>query len=122
MAVWLLKEETMSKGVSSICRIVLATAAFASLARIRCPVPLANNLSACVSSSVSSRCIGGHAMIADHRRHSFDAEIPLIKLLVLAGQLPALGHRRMLAQRRAAVAGAGRVALDQRRRERQECA
>ena len=32
MAVWLLKEETMPKAVSSICRIFLATAAFASLA------------------------------------------------------------------------------------------
>jgi len=60
-------------------------------------------------------------MIADHRWHSFDAEIPRIKLLILAGQLSALGHRRMLAQRRAAIPGAGRVALDQRRREREDC-
>ena len=60
-------------------------------------------------------------MIANHRWHSFDAEIPRIKLLVLAGQLPALGHRRMHAQRRAAIPGAGRVALDQRRREREDC-
>jgi hypothetical protein len=59
-------------------------------------------------------------MIADHRWHSFDAEIPRIKLLVLAGQLPALGHRSMLAQRRAAVPGAGRVALDQRHPD-EEC-
>jgi hypothetical protein len=63
------------------------------------------------------RSLDRHAMIADHRRHSFDAEIPRIKLLVLAGQLPALGHRRMHAQWHAAVPGAGRVALDQRRRE-----
>ena len=62
------------------------------------------------------RSLDRHAMIADYRRHSFDAEIPRIKLLVLAGQLPALRHRRMHAQRHAAVPGAGRVARAAARR------
>ena len=54
-------------------------------------------------------------MVADHRRHPGDVERPRIEFPVFLSQRPTLGHRRMLAQWRAAVPGAGRVALDQRR-------
>jgi hypothetical protein len=58
--------------------------------------------------------LGRYAMVADHRRQPGDVERPRIEFPVLVSQRPALGHRRMHAQRRAAVSGAGRVALDQR--------
>ena len=66
--------------------------------------------------------VGRNTPVADHRRNPRALQRLAVEPVVFRGQDPALRHRRVIAQRRAAVLGAGRVTLHQRDRRQKDIA